>query len=153
MAEVWFYHIEQRSADEELTGLLQRGLERALRMGVATTGPDRVKDLSNKLWGAGPTVFIPHGFDGEPLPEQQPIYLSETGLFPNGARFCFYLDGALPDTVDDIERASILFDGNEETAVQQAREQWRRFKSQGAVIRYWRKDEDGRWKDQAVKAD
>jgi DNA polymerase III subunit chi len=153
MAEVWFYHIEQRSADDELPGLLQRGLERSLRMGVATTSDERVKELSGKLWGAGQTVFIPHGFDGEPFPEQQPIYISATGQFPNAARFCFYLDGALPNALDDMERASILFDGNDETAVQQARLQWRRFKGEGAVIRYWKKDENGRWTDQAVKAD
>jgi DNA polymerase III subunit chi len=150
MAEVWFYHIERKSADEELPGLLQRGLDRALRMGVATPSTDRVKELSGKLWGTDPTAFIPHGFEGEPLPNQQPIYLSTNGVFPNGARYCFYLDGALPETLDGMERASIMFDGNSEEAVQKARDQWRRFKSEGVVIRYWKQDEDGRWKDQAA---
>lgn len=150
MAEVWFYHIERKSADEELPGLLQRGLERGLRLGVATSSGDRVKELSSKLWGAGPTVFIPHGFEGEPLPEQQPIYLSDNGQFPNGARYCFYLDGAVPDDVSGMERASIMFDGNDESAVQQARDLWRRFKGEGVVIRYWKQDEDGRWRDQAA---
>ena len=150
MAEVWFYHIERKPADEELPGLLQRGLERGLRLGVATSSVDRVKELSSKLWGAGPTVFIPHGFEGEPMPEQQPIYLSDNGQFPNGARYCFYLDGVVPDDVSAMERASVMFDGNDETAVQGAREMWRRFKGEGVVIRYWKQDEDGRWKDQAA---
>lgn len=150
MAEVWFYHIERKSADEELPGLLQRGLERGLRLGVATSSVERVKELSSKLWGAGPTVFIPHGFEGEPQPEQQPIYLSDSGRFPNGARYCFYLDGAVPEDVSAMERASVMFDGNDEGAVQQAREMWRRFKGEGVVIRYWKQDEDGRWKDQAA---
>ena len=150
MAEVWFYHIERKPADEELPGLLQRGLERGLRLGVATSSGDRVKELSSKLWGAGPTVFIPHGFEGEPLPEQQPIYLSDNGRFPNGARYCFYLDGAMPGALDDMDRASILFDGTAAAAVQQARDLWRRFKGEGVVIRYWKQDEDGRWKDQAA---
>jgi DNA polymerase III subunit chi len=151
MAEVWFYHIERKSADEELPGLLQRGLDRGLRLGVATSSVERVKELSSKLWGAGPTVFIPHGFQGEPLPEQQPIYLSEDGKFPNAARYCFYLDGAVPGDVSGMERASIMFDGTDENAVQQARDMWRRFKGEGVMIRYWKQDEDGRWKDQAAQ--
>jgi DNA polymerase III subunit chi len=150
MAEVWFYHIERKSADEELPGLLQRGLERGLRMGVALSSAERVRELSSKLWGLEPTAFIPHGFDGEPLPEQQPIYLSDNGQFPNGARYCFYLDGAVTGMLDGIDRASIMFDGNDESAVQQARELWRRFKGEGVVIRYWKQDEDGRWRDQAA---
>lgn len=149
MAEVWFYHIERKSADEELPGLLQRGIDRGLRLAVATTTIERVKELSSKLWGAGPTQFIPHGFDGEPYPELQPIFITETGQWSNAARYCFYLDGATPSSLDTLDRASILFDGNDETAVQQARDLWRRFKAENATIRYWKQDEDGRWKDQA----
>jgi DNA polymerase III subunit chi len=150
MAEVWFYHLERKSADEELPGLLQRGLDRGLRMGVATISVERVKELSLKLWGAGPTVFIPHGFEGEPHPEEQMIYLSENGLWPNGASYCFYIDGAAVGALESVERASVLFDGKDETAVQQARDLWRRFKSEGVLIRYWKQDDEGRWKDQAA---
>jgi DNA polymerase III subunit chi len=149
MAEVWFYHLERKSAEDELPGLLQRGLERGVRMAVFTSSPERVKELSQKLWGSEPTAFIPHGFEGETFPEQQPIYLGVGAEFPNGARFGFFIDGAGPGAVDAFDRASILFDGNDELATQQARELWRRFKGEGAVIRYWKQDDDGRWKDQA----
>jgi DNA polymerase III subunit chi len=144
MADVWFYHLERKAADDELPGLLQRGLERGIRLGVATSSVERVKELSSKLWGAGATTFIPHGFEGEPFPERQPIYLSDCGQFPNAARYCFYLDGAVPDDVSNMERASIMFDGNDENAVQQARDLWRRFKGEGAAIRYWKQDGEGR---------
>jgi hypothetical protein len=33
-----------------------------------------------------------------------------------------------------------------------ARQLWRDFKAQGADVKYWKKDESGRWTDLAVKA-
>jgi DNA polymerase III subunit chi len=150
MAEVWFYHIERKSVDEELPGLLRRGLERGVRMAVVASSAERVKDFSQKLWSIEDTAFIPHGFEGEPMPEQQAIYLSASGEVPNSALFRFYVDGVVPDNVSMLERASILFDGRNETAVEQARDVWRRFKAEGVTIRYWKQDDEGRWKDQAA---
>jgi DNA polymerase III subunit chi len=150
MAEVWFYHLDRKPVDDELPGLLQRGLDRGVRMAVVTTSPERVKELSQKLWGVEDIAFIPHGFEGEPAPERQPIYLSAGGDIPNGAGFRFYIDGSAPDMMAGVERASILFDGRDENAVQQARELWRRFKAEQMPIRYWKQDEDGRWTDQAA---
>lgn len=150
MADVWFYHLERKSVDDELPGLLHRGLERGLRMAVVTTSDERVRDLSQKIWGHDDTAFMPHGFEGEPNPATQPIYLSGNGEVPNAAAYRFYIDGSAPDTLDSMERASIMFDGRNEAAVEQARTLWRRFKAEGVNIRYWKQDEDGRWKDQAA---
>ncbi len=149
MAEVWFYHLERKPVDDELPGLLRRGLERGVRMAVVAASAERVKEFSQKLWTVEDTAFIPHGYEGEPMPEQQPIYLSATGDIPNGAAFRFYVDGAVPQDVSTLQRASILFDGRDEDAVAQARDLWRRFKGEGVVIKYWKQDEEGRWRDQA----
>lgn len=149
MAEVWFYHLERTTADAELPRLLQRGLERGLRMAVITSSVDRVREFSQKLWGLEETSFIPHGFEGEPFPEQQLIYLCADDAAPNASSFNFYMDGAEPTDISKIERASILFDGTNDAAIQQARNLWRKFKTENATIRYWKQDEEGRWKDQA----
>jgi DNA polymerase III subunit chi len=151
MAEVWFYHLERKSVDDELPGLLQRGLERGVRMAVITSSTERVKELSQKLWSVDDIAFLPHGFEGEPMPESQMIFLSGNGHVPNAAAYRFYVDGTAPDTLAELERASILFDGREESAVQQARDLWRRFKAENLPIRYWKQDDEGRWKDQAVQ--
>jgi DNA polymerase III subunit chi len=150
MAEVWFYHLDRKSVDDELPGLLTRGLERGVRMAVVTSTVERVKELSQKLWGVEETAFIPHGFEGEPFAEQQLIYLSAGGDIFNAAGYRFYIDGTAPEALDSIERASIMFDGGDETAVEQARSLWRRFKAEGFAIRYWKQDDEGRWKDQAA---
>jgi DNA polymerase III subunit chi len=150
MAEVWFYHLERKSADAELPRILLRGLERGLRMAVVTSTPERVKEFSQKLWGLEEAAFIPHGFEGEPNPAQQPIYLCTDDNALNGAAYSFYIDGTAPATLEGCDRASIMFDGNDEAAVEQARTLWRRFKAENATIRYWKQDEEGRWKDQAA---
>jgi DNA polymerase III subunit chi len=150
MAEVWFYHLERKTADEELPQLLLRGLDRKLRMAVVTTTMDRVKDFSQKLWGLDETSFIPHGFEGEPHPENQGIYLCTDDNPPNSATYLFYIDGATPTTTLGRERLSIMFDGTDEPSVESARALWRNFKAENATIRYWKQDDEGRWKDQAA---
>ena len=149
MAEVWFYHLERKSADAELPGLLIRGLERGLRMLVVTTTDERVKDLSLKLWAHEETGFLPHGFAGEPQPDKQPIYLCTDDVAPNAATFRFYVDGAAPASLEAMERAIILFDGNDEVAVQTARQHWKALKPLAEAIKYWKQDDEGRWRDQA----
>lgn len=151
MAEVWFYHLERTTADAELPRLLQRGLERGLRMAVITPTVERVREFSQKLWGLEATAFIPHGFEGEPQPEQQSIYLSTNEATPNASVFNFYIDEAEPSHIETLQRASIMFDGTNEAAIQQARKLWRKYKVEDFAIRYWKQDEEGRWKDQAAQ--
>jgi DNA polymerase III subunit chi len=150
MAEVWFYHLERTSADAELPRLLQRGLERGLRMAVVTSSVERVREFSQKLWGLDEAAFIPHGFEGEPNPKAQNIYLCTDDQPPNASAYNFYIDGTAPVGLEALERATIMFDGTDDTAVDHARSLWRRFKSENTTIRYWKQDEEGRWKDQAA---
>lgn len=150
MAEVWFYHLERRGVAQELPGLLTRGLARGLRMAVVTSTLERLREMSQQLWSAEDTAFLPHGHDGEPEPARQPIYLCTDDLPPNGATFRFYVDGTAPATLANLERAVILFDGNNEEAVQIAREHWKILKPLADSIKYWRQNEHGRWVDQAA---
>jgi DNA polymerase-3 subunit chi len=150
MAEVWFYHLERTTADVELPRLLQRGLERGLRMAVVTSTMERVREFSLKLWGLEDISFIPHGFEGEPKPETQSIYLCTDDITPNLSKYNFYIDGAEPKNIETIDRASVMFDGTNPEAIEQARGLWRRFKSENMTIRYWKQDDEGRWKDQAA---
>jgi DNA polymerase III subunit chi len=150
MAEVWFYHLERRGVAQELPGLLTRGLARSLRMAIITTSVERLREISQQLWAAEDTAFLPHGYEGEPAPERQPIYLCTDDQPPNGATFRFYVDGTAPTSLDTLERAVILFDGNDEHAVQTARQQWKTLKPLAGALKYWRQNEEGRWVDQAA---
>lgn len=150
MAEVWFYHLEGKSAEDVLPGLLARGLECGVRMVVQTVDVERVKALSQKLWAYEDTSFLTHGFEGEPNSAAQAIYLATTAENPNVSGLGFFINGAVPENFNGLTRASIMFDGTEETAIEQARSLWRSYKTDGHAIKYWKQDADGRWKDQAA---
>jgi DNA polymerase III subunit chi len=150
MADIWFYHLERESAEKVLPSLLARGLERDLRMVVQTVDPARVKEISHVLWAHEDVAFLPHGIPGEPDPEEQPIYLTASDDNPNAATFRFFVDGAAPSTLQGLVRACILFNGNDEVALQQARALWKRFKAESHVIVYQKRDDTGRWVDQAA---
>jgi DNA polymerase III subunit chi len=150
MAEVWFYHLEQKTVEQELPGLLQRGLDRELRMAVFVPDVARAKTLSERIWGHEDVAFLAHGLDGEEGVANQPIVISASGQAANSAGYAFYVHGATPTDISQLDRASILFDGRDDSRVQQARDLWKRFKGEGAAIKYWKQDDEGRWKDMAI---
>jgi DNA polymerase III subunit chi len=53
-----------------------------------------------------------------------------------------------PEEVAAMERVCILFDGNDEAAVAQARGQWKALTGAGCAAAYW-SEESGRWEKKA----
>lgn len=150
MAEVWFYHLEREPVEDVLPGLLARGLQRGLRLAVQSPDPERLKRVSERLWAHEDVAFLAHGDASTPLPALQPIYLTATDENPNGAAYRFFIDGAEPQSLEGLARASIMFDGSDAGAIEKARAAWRRFKAEGHSISYWKQDEGGRWVNQAA---
>lgn len=147
MAEVWFYHLERETVEAVLPGLLGRGLERNLRMAVETTDGARIKSLSDHLWAHEDVSFLPHAAAEEATADRHAIVLACGDANPNGAAYRFYVDGALPVSLEGLARASVMFNGLDADAVQLARDLWRRLKAEGHAIRYNKQDETGRWQD------
>ena len=60
------------------------------------------------------------------------------------------VDGAIIEAqeVNDSQRVCILFDGLNETAMQQARGQWKTLTEAGCAAQYW-SEESGRWQKMA----
>lgn len=150
MAEVWFYHLEREPVEDVLPGLLARGIQRGLRMAVQSPREERRKLLSERLWGYEDVAFLAHGDAATPSPARQPVYLAVADENPNAADYRFFTDGAEPAALNGLTRASIMFDGNDAAAIEQARALWRRFKAEGHAISYWKQDENGRWVNQAA---
>lgn len=150
MAEVWFYHLDREPVEDVLPGLLARGLQRGLRLAVQAPSEDLLKQLSERLWAFEDVSFLAHGDASMPSSEAQPIYLALSGENPNAAAYRFYIAGAQPTDLENMSRASIMFDGNDAAAIDQARNLWKRFKAEGHTISYWKQGENRRWKDQAT---
>ena len=78
------------------------------------------------------------------------MYLTLGDENPNGANVLMLVDGAraAPAEMAGFERACLLFDGNDERAVEAARADWRAVREAGLPARYWAQ-ERGRWVEKA----
>jgi DNA polymerase-3 subunit chi len=149
MTDIWFYHLQRRSLDDVLPGLLQRALQRGWRAVVQGASEERIAALDEHLWTYSDDSFLPHGSAREGDPEMQPIFLTTGMENPNGAAVRFLIEGAevapILERQESYERLMLLFDGNDAEALAAARAQWSELKASGHTLSYYQQTEDGRW--------
>lgn len=151
MGAALFYHLTRRPLEATLPMLLDKARGAGWRVVVRGTSDERMRWLDDKLWLGPEEQFLPHGLAGSGFDADQPVLLT-TGDddAPNGAACLMALDGAVvtPEEVRGMERVCILFDGNDEPAVQRARGQWKALTGAGVAAQYW-SEESGRWEKKA----
>lgn len=145
MGSALFYHLTRSGPAQLLPMLIGKSLQAGWR--VELRGRDRARQvaLDEALWqGEG---FLPHGLAGGPHDARQPALLTVEGQpAPNAPRCLIALDGAEVTGAEcaGLERACIVFDGNDPEALERARAQWRALKGAGVAAEYW-SESDGRW--------
>ena len=142
--EVWFYHLERSSLEQVLPELLERTLSRGWRARIQASGGGRIEALDNWLWTWRDDSFLPHGVEGEPFAERQPILLGDGAGNPNAAQALFVVDGD-PGDLDGYERCVVIFDGRADGAVEAARAMWRDYKRLGHEVSYYQQGETRGW--------
>lgn len=149
MGEVHFYHLTRSAPETALASVAGRALERGWRVGVVVADAARADWLDQRLWGMSEEGFLPHGLQGGPHDDLQPILIC-AGRPPDGRACLLSLDGAEVDVerLREAERACILFDGTDPAAVERARGQWRALTGAGFAAIYW-SEEGGRWEKKA----
>lgn len=147
--EVLFYHLERSPLERVLPGLLEKTLERGWRAVVQGGSQERIETLDSILWTYREDSFLPHGTARDDHSDAQPVYLTCDNETPNGASVRFFVDGAESSDLGGYERVVFLFDGQDETAVAKAREQWTSAKDAGHAVTYWQQDEQGKWQKKA----
>ncbi len=149
MTQVLFYHLENRSVEQVLPGLLEICLERGWRCVVQTGRAERVKELNEHLWVWRESSFLPHGTADDGNAELQPIWLTDSDDTPNGANVRFLIDGADLAQAQGLDRAVFVFNGNNEDERSQARKAWKAASDVGLEVTYWRQSPQGKWEKQA----
>lgn len=148
MSEIGFYHLQKSPLERVLPKLLEKTLEAGKRAVVAAGSVERVEALNALLWTYGGGSWLPHGSARDGNAEDQPVWLTAGDDNPNGATFLFLTDGR-DGPVADFERCFELFDGNDEAAVQAARERWKAYKEAGHTLTYWQQTDAGGWEKKA----
>lgn len=149
MTEALFYHLQTRSLEQALPGLLEKCVERGWRTVVQTGSVERRDALDAALWTYSEESFLPHGVRPEELNDRA-IRLTAEPDPADGATVRFLVDRArLPEDASLYDRLVFVFDGNDPEAVLDAREQWKAVKSAAMAPTYWIQDERGRWSKKA----
>jgi len=147
VAELWFYHLERSELERALPPLLEKCLQRGWRALVRGGSQERIDQLDDALWTYRDESFLPHAREGDP--KRQPVWLTTDGGNQNGAQVLFLIDGAEPGDITAFERACLVFDGRDQSALETARSRWKQAKDQGIVASYWKESAAGKWEKQA----
>lgn len=151
MTDVAFYHLQTISLETALPQLLAKCLQRDWRVVVEVGDQDRIAQLDEHLWTFSDASFLPHASAGAVDADgaaRQPILLSPSSDNPNNAKARFFVEGAQPQEdapLDAYERVIMMFDGNRDEVVQDARAVWKRLRDAGHSLSYWKQAETGAW--------
>lgn len=147
MAEVGFYHLTRTALEPALGKLLGKVLESGQRAVVMASSTERVEALNRALWTFETDSFLPHGSAKDGHAEEQPVFLTDKPEIPNGASIMILVDGAAAATLPDgIKRLLVMFDGQDQPSLAQARETWKAHQARGDQLVYWQQTERGGWK-------
>ena len=129
--------------------LLAKAMQAGWRVAVRGPNFERLAWLDEKLWLGPEEGFLPHGMAGGAHDALQPVLLTQ-GPAGNDPQCVMAIDGAeiSADELSGLERACVLFDGNDAQALEVARGQWKTLKESGASAQYWSED-SGRWEMKA----
>jgi len=153
MTETLFYHLERRSLDSVLPGLVEKTLERGWRAMIRVESAERADAIDNLLWTYDEQTFLPHAQAGDGDPSRQPVLISVEDGIPNEADVLFLVGGANPPsrmgaTGKELARIVVLFDGRDEEALARARSLWKTEREAGREVTFWKESASGKWERQ-----
>jgi DNA polymerase III subunit chi len=151
VTETLFYHLERRSLEEILPGLVEKSLARGWRATIKTDSSERSDALDSLLWTYDDQSFLPHAQLGDGEAAAQPVLISVEEGNPNAAQIVFYVGGALPsdwNTLSDLARVVLLFDGRDAGALASARAAWKEARDAGHDVTYWKETPSGKFEKQ-----
>jgi DNA polymerase-3 subunit chi len=151
MTETLFYHLERRSLDDVLPGIIEKTLERGWRAVIRADSSERADAIDSLLWTYNDQTFLPHAQSGDGDPRRQPVLITVEDENPNAANVLFCVGGSVPtswDALNDLTRIVLMFDGRDETALARARAAWKDAKGAGHEVTYWKESASGKFEKQ-----
>jgi DNA polymerase-3 subunit chi len=150
MGAAYFYHLTSSPLEVTLPMLLSKAQQAGWRIAVRGSSREHLEWLNAKLWAGPDEGFLPHGLAGGEFDADQPVLLTTQAELPNNATCLMSVDGAdvSGDEVGSLDRVCILFDGNDQSALEKARVQWKALSDAGCAAQYW-SQESGNWQKKA----
>lgn len=140
-----FYHLQRAPLEQVLPKLCEKAYATGKRIKIMLGTDERVEFINSLLWTYNDESFLPHGSRKDGFIEEQPIFISASENNENNAALLILADGAQPDVqiLSSYERVLNIFDGNDETALNNARAYWKEIKTLGGELHYWQQNANG----------
>lgn len=140
-----FYHLQKTSLEQVLPKLCEKAYSTGKRIKILVGNEERVEFINSLLWTYNEESFLPHGSKKDGFAEDQPIFISSSEDNENNALLLILVDGAMVslDILKDYERVLNIFDGNDEVALNNARDYWKMIKSSDGELHYWQQKDNG----------
>jgi DNA polymerase-3 subunit chi len=153
MTETLFYHLERRSLEDVLPGMVEKSLERGWRAVIRTDSAERSDALDNLLWTYDEQSFLAHAQSGDGEAARQPVLITVEEENPNGANILFCVGGSSPadwnaTNLSALARIVLLFDGRDSVALEGARQAWKSARASGHDVTYWKESPSGKFEKQ-----
>lgn len=152
MTETLFYHLERRTLEDVLPGLIEKTLERGWRAVIRCDSAERADALDTLLWTYDDASFLPHAQRGDGDPAQQPVLITVEEANANAANVLFLVGGATPPSwneKNELTRIVLMFDGRDPAMLSSARASWKDAKAAGHEATYWKEMPSGKFEKQA----
>ena len=145
MTRIDFYHLQKAPLEQILPKLCEKAYATGKRIKILLGNAERVEFINSLLWTYSEESFLPHGSKRDGFAEEQPIFISADETNENNALLLSLADGAqiAVEKLDAYERVLNIFDGNDETALNNARAYWKEIKSLGGELHYWQQNANG----------
>ncbi len=144
MADIRFYHLQNKPLDQALPDLLAKALQNGKRMVIRTPDRDATARLSTHLWVCRRDDIFPHGTPDDGLAAYHPIWITDQDENPNGADMLVVTQGVNAST-DGFSLICDMFDGQVENEVIAARARFKASRDAGHTVTYWQQKPTGGW--------
>lgn len=148
MTEVRFYHLQKTAEDAALPQIALKAWQSGHRVVLKAADEVRLERLNDVLWTFRADVFLPHGSKDDGHAALQPVWLTTGDDNPNGAKTLLLATEAAANDIGAYDLCCAMLDGNDESQVTAAREQWKVYKDAGHAVSYWQQTDKG-WEKKA----
>ena len=151
MTRVDFYHLQKAPLEQVLPKLCEKAYSTGKKIKILLDNEERIEFINSLLWTYSEESFLPHGSKKDGFIEDQPIFISTNIENENGASILILADGAQIDIslLNTYERVLNIFDGNNDLALERAREYWKKIKTSDKELHYWQQNDNGVFEQKA----
>jgi len=144
--QVTFYELIATSLEKTLPKILEKVYEGGLRAVVHIESEERLKSIDSAMWTYTTLGFLPHGSNADPkeFHKHQPIWLTISNDNPIDATVLVITTQEYAKD-DSYQRILDIYDGNDLSAVQSAKERMAKYQEANHEIATWKQTLKGAW--------